>query len=286
MNKNKQYVIIGNGTAGLSAAEAIRKRDEVGKITIVTEEHLTYYRIKLSEAISKEFSDRELFVKNIDWYSENNIDLLLESKVNKIDTKNKILYISNAKQLKYDKLLIATGSRAFIPPIKGSDKNGVFALRSLEDLVNIKDYIKDCQRVTVLGGGLLGLEAAWAIKRIDKDVDIVEFFPQLLPRQLDENISKKFSDILKSKHLNLHLGVSAEEILGQDKATEILLSDGIKLKTDAILISAGIRPRLVILEDTGIEYDRGIKADKYMNTNIEDVYVAGDVAEVDGKVIG
>ena len=78
MNKNKQYVIIGNGTAGLSAAEAIRKRDEVGKITIVTEEHLTYYRIKLSEAISKEFSDRELFVKNIDWYSENNIDLLLE----------------------------------------------------------------------------------------------------------------------------------------------------------------------------------------------------------------
>lgn len=287
MNDNKHYVIIGNGVAGLSAAEEIRKRDKTGKITIITDEkYLTYYRIKLSEAISKDFSDNALFIKDADWYNENKIELILENRVEKIDIENKKVYISNKETMNYDKLLIATGSRSFIPPIEGSDKKGVFALRSLKDLDNIKSHLKNCEVVTVLGGGLLGLEAAWAFKNADKDVDVVEFFPQLLPRQLDEKTSNKFSEILKEKDFKLHLGVAAEEILGEEVASEIRLSDGTSLKTDAILISAGVRPRLDIVEGTEIECDKGIKADKYMQTNIKDIYVAGDVAELDGKVIG
>ncbi len=287
MTEKVNYVIVGNGTAGLSAAEEIRKKDELANITIISDEkYLTYYRIKLSEAISKEFSDRELFVKDKEWYEEKNINLILDSKVEQIDIKEKQVVIKNHEKIKYDKLLIATGSRSFIPPIKGSEKRGVFALRSLDDLEEIKDYFKNCEKITVLGGGLLGLEAAWAIKKLGKHVDVVEFFPHLLPRQLDEKISKKFSDILVEKELKLHLGVSAEEILGENAVEAIKLSDGSKIETQAILISAGVRPRLELVAKTDIKHDRGIQVDKYMETNIEGIYAAGDVAEVEGVVAG
>ena len=281
------YVIIGNGTAGISAAEKIRKSDEKANITIVSDEkHLTYYRIKLSEALGREFSDKELFVKDQEWHDSNNINLSLNSKVEKIDIEKKQLEIKNSEDIKYDKLLIAVGSRSFIPPIKGNEKKGVFALRSLDDLKEIKDYFKNCEKITVLGGGLLGLEAAWAIKKLGKHVDVVEFFPHLLPRQLDEKISKKFSDILVEKELNLHLGVSAEEITGEKSVEGVKLNDGSNLETQAVLISAGVRPRLELIEGTNIEFDRGVKVDKYMKTNIDDIYAAGDIAEVDGVVAG
>ena len=287
MSNKKDYVIIGNGTAGLSAAEEIRGKDEDANITIVTDEnYLTYYRIKLSEAISKEFSDKQLFVRDENWYKEKNIKVVLNSKVCSIDIKNKLIETENDEKINYDKLLIATGSRSFIPPIKGSEKTGVMALRSLDDLKKIKEYFKDCKTVTVLGGGLLGLEAAWAIKQLDKEVNVVELSDQLLPRQLDEDTSAKFADILKEKGLNLFLGVSAQNILGENSVDGLKLSDGSKLETDAVLISAGVRPRLDLAADIDIECDRGIKVDKYMRTNIEDIYVAGDVAEVDGMVVG
>ncbi len=283
----KDYVIIGNGTAGLSAAEEIRKKDSNGNITIITnEKHLTYYRIKLSEGISKEFSPKELYVRDEEWYDERNIKVELNRNIKKLDTDNKLVISQDNEEIKYDKLLIATGSKSFIPPIKGSEKKGVFALRSLNDLNEIRDYFKKCTKITVLGGGLLGLEAAWAIKKLAKHVDVVEFSEQLLPRQLDEKISRKFGNILEEKDLNLHLGVGAEEIIGDKKVEGVKLSDGTTFETDSILISAGVRPRLDLVEDTDIEHDRGIKVDEFLKTNIEDVYAAGDVAEVEGMVIG
>lgn len=281
------YVIIGNGTAGLSAAEEIRKNDADGNITIVTDEkHLTYYRIKLSEGISKEFSPKELYVHDEAWYRERNINVILDKSIEKIDTDNKKVIAEDGEEIEYDKLLIATGSRSFLPPIKGSEKTGVLALRSLNDLNEVRDYFKKCDKVTVLGGGLLGLEAAWAIKKLGKDVNVVEFSEQLLPRQLDEKISKKFSNILKEKELNLYLGVGAEEIIGDGEVEGVKLSDETILKTDSILISAGVRPRLELVETTDIEHDRGIKVDEFLETNIADVYAAGDVAEVEGMVVG
>lgn len=282
----KDYVIIGNGIAGLSAAEEIRKNDSDGNIKIITDEkYLTYYRIKLSEAISKDFSEKQLFVRDKAWYDDLNIEILSNTKVIRIDTSNKELYTQD-KKINYDKLLIASGSRSFIPPIEGSEKKGVFALRSLEDLSKIKEYFKTSKRIAVLGGGLLGLEAAWAIKKLGKQVDVVEFFPQLLPRQLDEKIAGKFSEILSEKGINLHLGVTAKEIKGDERASSIELSNGTNLETDAILISAGVRPRLELVKETDIEHDKGIKIDKYMKTNIENVFAAGDVAEIDGIVAG
>ncbi|AFS78791.1 FAD-dependent pyridine nucleotide-disulfide oxidoreductase [Gottschalkia acidurici 9a] len=287
MTIKKRYLIIGNGVAGLSAAEVIRKKDEGGSITIITDEkYLTYYRIRLSEGISKTFTDKELFVRDENWYKERKIDVLLEKKVENIDTENKNISLMDGETIDYDKLLIATGSQSFIPPIKGNDKQGVFSLRTIDDLEKIKKYFEKCNSITVLGGGLLGLEAAWAIKSLGKEVNVVEFFPQLLPRQLDEKMSEEFGDILKKSGLNLYLGVSTEEIIGESSVSALKLSDGTELKTDAVLISAGVRPRIDVVKETNIKYEKGIQVDRYMSTNVNDIYAAGDVVEINGMVIG
>ena len=287
MNQTKEYIIVGNGIAGLSAAETIRKNDENGKITVVSEEnYLTYYRVKLSHFISKDFKDNELFIHNDQWYKERNIDLILGKTVNKIDTDSNELELSDGMKIKYDTLLLAVGSRPFVPPIKGSEKDGVFALRTIEDLKNAQSYFKNCSSITVLGGGLLGLEAAWAIKELGKDVNIVEFFPYLLPRQLDEGLSKELGRQLEENGLSLYLGAATDEILGNGKVEGVRLQDGREIKTDAILISAGIRPVLDIVKDSNIKFDKGIQVNSFMKTNVNNVYAAGDVAELNGMVVG
>src|SRR5690606_25309712 len=139
---------------------------------------------------------------------------------------------------------LATGSRPFIPPVAGKFKQGVLALRTLRDLKYIRSYFDNCNSITVIGGGLLGLEAAWSLKKLGKKINIVEFAPYLLPRQLDDEIGIKLEKKLKEESFNIYLSSAAEEILGENRANGILLSDGKKIETDGILFSVGIRPNL------------------------------------------
>jgi len=214
MNQIINYVIVGNGIAGLSAAEAICKNDENGRITIISaENYVTYYRVKLTHFISKDFSDDELFIHNDQWYKDRNIDLYLGKMVNKINTNLNEIELSDGTKIKYDKLLLANGSKPFIPPIKGSEKEGVFALRTIEDLKKEQSYFKNCDSVTVIGGGLLGLEAAWAIRKLNKVVNVVEFFSHLLPRQLDEALSNENVKLLFKTVLINTLTISKIAIL-------------------------------------------------------------------------
>lgn len=283
----EKYVIIGNGIAGLSAAKEIRNIDKEGSITIVTsEEYLTYYRVKLSHYISQTFDDSELLVHKKSWYDENNVEVLLGKIVEKIDIENKHVRLDDGKTVEYDKLLLANGSRPFVPPISGKFKDGVFALRTLKDLKHIKKYFDSCEDITVIGGGLLGLEAAWAIKELGKKVNVVEFFPYLLPRQLDKELADIVSKKLEGNGLKLYFDTAAEEILGDVRAEGIRFKDGREIKTDAILFSAGIRPNIDLVRETSIEFDKGVKVDNHLKTNIEDIYAAGDIAEVNGIVLG
>lgn len=282
-----KYVIIGNGMAGLSAAKEIRNLDKNGSITIISsEEYLTYYRLKLSHYISKTFEDKELLIYKEDWYRKNNIEVILEKIVENIDTDKKQIKLDDGKIVTYDKLLLANGSKPFVPPITGKFKEGVFALRTLKDLKYIKNYFEKCEDITVIGGGLLGLEAAWAIKQLEKKVNVVEFFPYLLPRQLDKEMADIVSKKLSDSGLKLYFDTAAEEILGEVKAEGLKFKDGGQIKTDAILFSAGIRPNIDLVRETSIEFDKGVKVDSYLKTNIEDVYAAGDIAEVNGIVLG
>lgn len=282
-----KYVIIGNGIAGLSAAEEIRKGDKEASIKIISKEkYLTYYRVKLSHFINKlDYKLKDLMVHDESWYKEKNIELLLNTEVKSINTKTKELIIDDNNSIKYDKLLIANGSRPFVPPIDGINKEGVFALRTIDDLDEVQNYFKKCQTVSVIGGGLLGIEAAWAIRKMGKKVNIIEFFPYLLPRQLDEELGKYLEKNLEKEGLKFYLDAAAEKMEGNNKIESIMLKDGRKIDTDGVLVSTGIRSNIKIAEGSPIEIDRGIVVDKNMKTNVEDIYAAGDIAQFNGMVL-
>lgn len=281
------YVIIGNGIAGLSAAEEIRKNDRNGRIIIISEEeYLTYNRVKLSHFISKkEYSIKDLLVHDESWYIERKIEVLLDTKVTLIDTQTKEVITDNGEKIEYNHLLIANGSSPFIPPIEGAHKEGVFALRTVNNLSQIQKYVQKCKTVSVIGGGLLGLEAAWALNQLGKKVNIIEFSPYLLPRQLDEELGKYLQVELEKEGLNFYFNAAAEEIQGEKAVSGIKLKDGRTIESDAVLISTGIRSNIKIVEGTNIEAQRGILVDKCMKTNVESIYAAGDIAQYNGLVL-
>lgn len=281
------YLVIGNGMTGLSAIREIRRNDENGSITVVTNEpYHTYYRVKLTEFISRDYDEEELLVNPVEWYEENKIEVKLRKIVETVDFENKTAYLDDGEEVQYEKLLLATGSRPFIPPIKGNFKQGFFALRSLRDLEFIKKYLDGRDRVAVIGGGLLGLEAAWSLKELGKEVSIIEFGAHLLNRQLDAELSTKLEEELRDEGFNLYLNAGAEEILGDDVANGIKLSTGHSIEVDAVLVSSGVRPDLDLVVGTQVETDRGIKVNNRLETNIDGVYAAGDVAQVGETVLG
>lgn len=282
-----KYLIIGNGIAGLSAAKEIRSIDESGTITMVSsEEYLTYYRMRLTEGLNKNFKEEDLLVNSKSWYEEKNINVMLRRIVDNIDVNENSITLDDGQKLTYEKLLIATGSRPFIPPINGKFKEGVFALRSLRDLNYIKNYFENRERLVVIGGGLLGLEAAWALKNSGKNVSVIEYAPYLLPRQLDKELGTKLANKLHKEGIKVHLPKAAEEILGEGEATGITISGGDVIKADGILISSGIRPNLDLVRETDIKSDKGIIVDNNLKTSIDNIYAAGDVIQIDDKVIG
>jgi nitrite reductase (NADH) large subunit len=282
-----KYLIIGNGIGGLSAAREIRSHDKESRIVLISKEpYLTYYRPKLTEGIFEDFSVDSLLVYDEKWYRQRNIEIVLKTAVEKIDIDNSIVHLDDSRKIEYEKLLIATGSHPFIPPFKGKDKEGVFALRTLQDLYEFKEFLKSCNTVSVVGGGLLGLEAAWSLKQLGKEVNVIEFAPYLLPKQLDKELAGKLERRLNSLGLNIYINSQVEEVLGDTRTNRLKLNGDREIATEAVLVSSGIRPNLDLIKDTPIEYDKGIKVDSLMRTNVENVFAAGDVVEVGGIVLG
>lgn len=284
---NIKYLIIGNGIAGLSAAREIRKIDDKGSMMMITNEpYLTYYRLKLTEYLSKDFEDEELLVNDEDWYKEKNIEVLLNMIVESLDVDKNEVKLDDGSTIKYEKLLLAMGSRPFIPPIPGKFKQGVLALRTLEDLKYIKSYFDECEDIVIIGGGPLSLEAAWHLNILGKNISLVVRSSYLMNKQLDEEISKKLEEKLIENGINIYLNSNTEEILGKAKADGIKLDNGEHIKADGVLFSTGIVPNIDIVRDTPIKFNRGIIVDNKFKTNIDNIYAAGDVAEVDGRIIG
>lgn len=282
-----KYLIIGNGIASLSAAREIRKNDEEASVSIVSsEDMLTYYRMKLTDYIAKDFEDEDLLATNEDWYKDNNIDLYLNRDVEEIYVEKNKIVLDDKREIQYEKLLLATGSKPFVPPITGTSKEGVFALRTLEDLKNIKDYLQDVKNVTVVGGGLLGIEAAWSLKKLGKEVNIIQSSSHLLSRQLDEEVSKKLERELEREGFNLILNSRTKEILGGEKIEGIRLNEERDLETDVVLLSTGVRSNLDLVKETDIKHDRGIIVDKHLRTNIDNIYAAGDVIQFNKMTLG
>jgi nitrite reductase (NADH) large subunit len=281
------YLIIGNGVAGTTAAENIRKIDKRGDILMVTDEDIAfYYRIRLNEYISGDITEQGLLAKKQGWYKETGIELMLKTRITTGDPLKKIVIAEDNKKIPYDKLLIATGSRSFIPPIKGSEKRGVLALRHIKDARDIINHTTDTEKVVIIGGGLLGLEAGNALRRLGKEVTVVEFFPRLLPRQLDVEGAQRLQAIMEGMGFTFRLGAKTQEIAGTDMVNGIHLEGGEILPARMVLISAGVRPNMDLAGPLGLDTDKGIKVDERLRTNQADIYAAGDVAEFRGMPYG
>lgn len=286
MDGTYRYIIVGNGIAGLNAAESIRQADADGSIALVSDEsYLTYSRLMLSHHLGEDISPESLYIHNEQWYKDKRIDVMLGTNATGLDIDAKILRTGNG-ELRYDKLIIASGSYCFIPPVQGSDKEGVFALRGMDDLLKINMAIKQSSKAIVIGGGVLGLEAAWGIKQNGLDVAVLEFFPRILPRQLDEEGSEVLKSIIEGQGIRLYLGVETSAIKGDDKASGAILKDGREIEGDFVLFSSGVRPHVEIAKGSAINVNKGIIVDEYMRTNIPGIYAAGDVAEYSGAIPG
>jgi nitrite reductase (NADH) large subunit len=280
-------VLIGNGIAGITAARTLRKNNTKVKISLyTTENHMYYPRPRLYELLSGEAKLQQIYAFSPDWYINRDLQVHLNSEIVRIDTSRKELLLQDHSKVYYDRLLLANGSHPFIPPIKGIEKKGVFTFRSIDDVIAIKKYIVGKRRVIIIGCGLLGLELAVALSKLDLQVKVVELHPRLLPRQLDHDGAILLKELLETYGIEFILGVKVMEILGEKQVSSIILDNGMVLSCNLILVSTGIRANITLALKAGINVNRGILVDKYMQTSSDDVYAAGDVAEFGGRIYG
>lgn len=282
-----RVIIIGNGLAGTIAAKILREQDRTVEIDVFADEKYHYYpRPNLIEFLAGNLPLERIFAFPEEWYSEQNVNVHLEKPGIRIFPDSKEIEVAGGKREKYDFLVLANGSLAFVPPIKGAEKQGVFTLRTLDDAFEILDYLKDRRRVTVIGGGLLGLETARAVKSRDMEVEVVEFFGHLLPRQLDPQGGSLLKGQIEKMGINVHLGLACEEVLGQDSVTGLRFKGGREIQTDVALVAAGVRPNLRIAQEAGLETDRGLVVDDYLQSSHPDIWAAGDITQHAGRVYG
>lgn len=281
------YVIIGNSAAGIFAAESIRAVDEAGSITMISAEAETvpYCRCLTSYFLSGSIKEPQVYIRPTDFYHQMNIEPLLGQQVVNVDPAGQEVHLANGNIVPYDRLLIATGASPVAPPIPGIDAEGVYYLRTMEDARKINDSIPHTKEVVVIGGGLVGLKAAKALRARGLQVTIVEFFAYLMHTSLDVDAGRILEDVLKQHGYNIYVNTAVTEIKtadgpdGKPRVIGIRLSNGKELPCQMVVAGAGVRTNTKLVQGTKIAVNRGIVVDDQMRTNAPNVYAAGDVAE-------
>ena len=282
-----RHVIVGNGVAGVTAAQEIVRSDPAAEVHLFGAEPYPYYRRPLLwEFIAGRLAQDALYFRPADWYAGRGIHLHLGTQVTSLDPAAHRIALADSSSVQYDRLLLATGGRPTLPTCTGMDSAGVFALRTLDDALAIKAYTRQVSTAVVIGGGLLGLETARALHTAGLDVTVVEFFPYLLPRQLDVEGAQVLQSLLEAQGLHVLTGGTTEAILGNGRASGIRLKDGRVVPGELVLFSTGIRSEVALAQAAGLNVNRGIVVDRRLQTSAEDVFAAGDAAEFEGRVYG
>lgn len=282
-------VIIGSSIAGLSAAEAARQKAPDCRITILSEDtHLPYFRQRLAEVLTDRGKAEKLYLHPKSWYTERGFDLRLNHRVTGIDPENKVVSLENGEKITYDKLILASGSASFVPRMPGAELSGVETLWTMEDALRIEAKLQNAKRGIVIGGGLLGLEAASAMHERGLETLVLERLPRLMMRQLDERSAELFTAKVQSEGTRVTTQACVAEIYGDEegRVKGIRLEDGQDFPCDLVLVSAGVMARTEYLKDSGVLIDRKIVMDDRMRTNVPDIFAAGDCAVMDGRWYG
>lgn len=287
--KGRTIVVIGNGMVGYKLCEKfIAKKAASDNVIVFGEEpRPAYDRVHLSEYFNGKTAD-DLLMAPAKWYIDNKITLYTNDPVIEINREKKLVVSASGKQVAYDKLVMATGSSCFMPPLKGIDKSGVIPYRTIEDLEAITEWASKSKKGTVIGGGLLGLEAAKALIDLGLETSVVEFSSRLMPRQLDEAGSDILKEKIQSLDVSILLNKNTTSIEGESRVAKMMFSDGTELETDMIVVSAGIKPRDALAKNCGLEIGQrgGIVVNDLMQTSDEDIFAIGECALHGGMIYG
>ena len=290
MNMIKQnLVVIGNGMAGMRAVEELLKHEAGTRYNITVfgaEPHVNYNRIMLSSVLAGDKTVDEIVINSREWYDENGIHLFTGDAVTAIDREARIVTTASGHAMPYDKLLIATGSRPLAPPIPGLNLPGVCAFRDIADVDKMLEAARTHKRAVVIGGGLLGLEAAWGLKQRGMSVALVHLMPTLMERQLDVAAGQLLQRDLDRRGIAFFTDGQTEEITGTERAEGVQLADGRYIPADLVVLAIGIRPNIDLARAAGLEVNRGIVVTDDMRTSDPDIFAVGECVEHRGQVFG
>ncbi|MCX8161160.1 MAG: FAD-dependent oxidoreductase [Candidatus Saccharicenans sp.] len=283
-----RVVILGNGLSGTICGKTIRELDSQAEIIIVGEEKYPYYpRPNLIDFLAGLIPLEKVFAFNEGWAERQRLQLRLGVRAVRLDPDKKAVNFEDGDKLVADRLVLATGACPIVPPVAGADREGVFTIRTLDDVLELLDFIRGRPEIVILGGGLLGLEIARALNlRSLGRITVVEVFNRLLPRQLDETGARLLQSHLEGLGISFFIGREVSEILGDHRVSGIRFKDGATIPAGVVIVASGVRPRLDLAREAGLDCGRGVIVDDYLKTSRDRIYAAGDVAEHRGKVYG
>jgi nitrite reductase (NADH) large subunit len=295
LDTRARLVVVGNGMAGARFVEEVLERGggEQFRITVFGDEpHGNYNRIMLSPVLAGEEHEDDIVLNSHDWYADNGVFLKAGVRADRIDTAAKLVFAGDGTATPYDHLVLATGSYSFIPPMKGVRTDdgellpGVYGFRTIDETRAMLDAVGRCRKAVVMGGGLLGLEAARALQGHGLHVELVHAMPYLMNMQLDPEAGAILKKSVESLGINVHLDVFATDVIGGDRVRGVGLADGRQLEADLLVVAAGVRPSTDIAVRSGLEVERGIVVDDQLRTDDPDVYAIGECAQHRGEVYG
>lgn len=267
------YVIIGNSAAAVGTISGIREIDPNGKITVISDEkYHTYSRPLISYWLQGKVTDKNIYYRDPDFYEKNGVETVFGKKVTKINTENKSVVLDDGISVPYDKLMVATGSKPFVPPMNGLDKVHYHTFMSYDSVKAIRSEIKPNMKVLIIGAGLIGLKAAEALSAYHAQITVVDMADRILPSILDVRAGVKMQKHIEKQGVRFILGTSADELTEHSAK----LKNGVTVDFDMLIIAVGVRPNTELVSDAGGKVERGIVTDNTQKTTLNDVYAAGD----------
>ncbi|GIO44854.1 nitrite reductase large subunit NirB [Paenibacillus apis] len=288
MGGKKRLVLVGNGMAGVRTIEHVLKlAPDIYDITVFgAEPYPNYNRIMLSSVLVGGSNMKDIVINDWDWYRENGIRLYTGDAVTRVDTGNKKVFSKSGVEAAYDELILATGSNPFILPIPGADKEGVIGFRDIQDCDRMMEASKKYKRAAVIGGGLLGLEAARGLLHLGMDVTVIHIHPYLMERQLDEPAAKMLQLELEAQGMKFMMQKQTAGVRGGRRAEGLDFADGSSLMADLVVMAVGIKPNVGLAKASGLKVERGIVVDDYLETSMPGIYAVGECAEHRGIAYG